>query len=72
MIKLQDKMELQMKQRGNLMTRDEVIGQVMNYTMGTAVNKCLHLCTEVTALCREHFEKVKTKENSPLEFCTSQ
>jgi hypothetical protein len=53
MIKLQAKMELQMKQRGNLMMRDEVTRQMVNYTMRTAVKKCLHLCTEVTALCRD-------------------
>jgi hypothetical protein len=34
-------MELQVKQRGNLMMRDEVTRQMMNHTMSIAVKKSL-------------------------------
>lgn len=54
MIKLQDKdkMELQVKQRGNLMMRYEITRQVMSHTVSASVKRCLHLCTKITTLRR--------------------
>jgi hypothetical protein len=40
------------------MMRNEVTRQLMNHTMSTAVKKCLHLCTEITALCRDSLRRL--------------
>jgi hypothetical protein len=52
------------------MMRDEVTRQMMNHTMSIAVKKSLTFMHWGNSFV-QGLEKVKSEENSPLEFCGS-